>query len=201
MNKGKVKRKGKPIIESNMKRYTFFTYYERNNSYSIEQCCAKTLDDAEHRFVDLINLPYIKNRGKEKWHICIKKKWWNPLRVYKYKNLWTIDFIVRNALVLSYVKISEISNINVTENHLFTFALGCVEGGPFITQCEASNIEQAISIWKRRIPYQRYLSKEFRNYLKLSTRKRFVVEELSEMNDVYQLNWEGSNFTLYLLNN
>ncbi|MBQ8715204.1 MAG: hypothetical protein IJ552_08365, partial [Prevotella sp.] len=70
-----------------------------------------------------------------------------------------------------------------------------------ITQCEASNIEQAISIWKRRIPYQRYLSKEFRNYLKLSTRKRFVVEEQSEMNDVCQVNWEGSNFTLYVLKN
>lgn len=35
---------------------------------------------------------------------------------------------------------------------------------PFISQFEASSIYETITIWIKRIPYQKYLSKEFRIY-------------------------------------
>lgn len=35
---------------------------------------------------------------------------------------------------------------------------------PFISQFEASSIDETITIWIKRIPYQKYLSKEFRIY-------------------------------------
>jgi len=201
MRKKRVMKKEKPITGDKAKRYTFFTYYSKDNQCRVLQCTAFSLQEAEHKFVDKVNLPYIKVKGKEEWHNDIGKKWWKPLKLKNNRQLWIVDFLIRNNQIICYIKMSEAHDLNIMNTNIYTFALECIEGGPFITQCEASNIEQAISIWKRRIPYQRYLSKEFRNYLKLSTRKRFVVEELSEMNDVYQLNWEGSNFTLYLLNN
>ena len=52
-------------MEDQMKRYTFFTYYDKDDSYRLTQCDAKTIEEAEHKFADLINLLHIKTSGKK----------------------------------------------------------------------------------------------------------------------------------------
>ena len=182
-----------------MKKYTFFTYYDRDDSYRITQCVAKTIVDAEHKFADLINLPYIKTSGKKEWHHDIDAKLMEPLKVNKYLDIWTVDFIIRNNFIMSFVKISEIIDIPHKESCLFTFALGCLEGGPFIIQCEASSLDEAINIWIKRIPYQRYLSKGFRIKLKTDISNKYTVEEIYGMYNAYKIDWEGCNSTLFVL--
>ena len=111
MKREKAMIQEKLIIEDKMKIYTFITYYDKDESYRLTQCVAKTIEEAEHIFADLINLPYIKISGKKDWHLGIEKKWWEPLKVNKYKDIWAVDFIVRNNFVMSFVKISEILDI------------------------------------------------------------------------------------------
>ena len=65
MKKEKVMIQEKLIIEDKMKRFTFLTYYDKDDSYRLTQCVAKTIEDAEHKFADLANLPYIKISGKK----------------------------------------------------------------------------------------------------------------------------------------
>ena len=84
MKREKVMIQERPIIEDKLKRYTFFTYYDKDDSYRLTQCVAKTIEEAEHKFVDLINLPYIKTSGRKEWHHDIEKKWLAPLKVNKY---------------------------------------------------------------------------------------------------------------------
>ena len=199
MKKEKVMIQEKLIIEDKMKIYTFITYYDKDESYRLTQCVAKTIEEAEHIFADLINLPYIKISGKKDWHLGIEKKWWEPLKVNKYKDIWAVDFIVRNNFVMSFVKISEILDIFQKELYLFTFALGCIEGGPFITQFEASSIDEAITIWIKRIPYQRYLSKGFRMKLKTDISKKYNVEEMYGMKYAYKIDWDGCKSTLFVI--
>ncbi len=74
MKRKRVMIKEKLIIGDKKKKYTFFTYYDRDNSYRITQCVAKTIEDAEHKFVDLINLPYIKKKGKRRVAYLYKKE-------------------------------------------------------------------------------------------------------------------------------
>jgi len=199
MKKKRVMIREKLIIGDKLKRYTFFTYYDRDNTYRITQCIANTIEDAEQKFVDLINLPYIKTAGKKEWHLSIENNWWKPLKVNKYKDIWAVDFIIRNNFIMSFVKISDIPDVSCKKLCLFTFALGCIEGGPFIIQCEASSLEKAISIWIKRISYQKYLSKDFRIYLKTNISKKYNVTELSEMKKAYKIDWEGCESTLFVI--
>ncbi len=159
MKKEKVMKQEKLIIEDKMKRYTFFSWYDKDNSYRLTQCVAKNIKDAEHIFADSINLPYIKTAGKKEWHLDIDEKWWDPLKINKYRDIWSADYVIRNNFITSYIKLSEDFDVPHKELCLFTFALGCIEGGPFLFQIEASSIDEAITIWIKRIPYQRYLSK------------------------------------------
>ena len=199
MKRKRVMIKEKLIIGDKKKRYTFFTYYDRDNSYRITQCVAKTIEDAEHKFADLINLPYIKTAGKKEWHLSIENNWWKPLKVNKYKDIWTVDYIIRNNFVMSFIKISEIPDLSCKELYLFTFALGCIEGGPFIIQCEASSLEEAIFIWNKRIPYQKYLSKEFRTKLKTDTSKPYNIIEQYGMKNAYKIVWNSCESTLFVI--
>ncbi len=82
---------------------------------------------------------------------------------------------------------------------LFTFALGCLEGGPFVVQCEASSLDEAISIWIKRIPYQKYLSKEFRKKIKTDISKNYKVEEMYGMKNAYKIDWDGCDSTLFVV--
>ena len=199
MKREKAMIQEKLIIEDKMKRYTFFTYYDKDESYRLTQCVAKTIKDAEHIFADLITLPYIKESGKKEWHVDIDKKDWEPSKVYKYKDIWTVDFIIRNNFIMSFVKISDILEVPQKELCLFTFAFGCLEGGPFIIQCETSSLDEAISIWIKRIPYQRYLSKEFRIKLKSDISKKYNIEEMYGMKNAYKIDWDGCESTLFVI--
>ena len=182
-----------------MKRYTFFTYYDKDDSYRLTQCEAKTIEEAEHKFVDLINLPYIKTSGRMEWHHDIDKKWLAPLKVNKYIDVWTVDFIIRNNFIMNYVKISEILDVPREELCLFTFALRCFEGGPFVIQCKAFSLDEAIAIWIKRIPYQKYLSKEFRKKIKTEISKKYYVEEIYGMKNAYKIDWDGCDSTLFVV--
>lgn len=199
MKKEKVMIQEKLIIEDKMKRFTFLTYYDKDDSYRLTQCVAKTIEDAEHKFADLANLPYIKISGKQEWHLAIDKRIWEPLKVNKYRDIWSVDFIIRNNFIMSFVKISEIYDFPHKDLYLFTFALGCKEGGPFIVQCKASSIDEAITIWIKRIPYQRYLSKGFRIKLKTEISKNYNVEEVFGMKNAYKIDWDGCESTLFVI--
>ena len=171
MKREKVMIQEKLIIDDNMKRYTYFSWYNKDDTYRLTQCFAKTIEDAEHQFADTINLPYIKVAGKKDWHFAIDQKWWPPQKINRYRDVWSSDYVIRNNFITGYIKVSEDIDVPHKELYLFTFALGCIEGGPFIFQIEASSIDEAIAIWIKRIPYQRYLSKEFRIKLKTDISK------------------------------
>ena len=100
---------------------------------------------------------------------------------------------------MSFVKISDIIEDSQKELCLFTFAFGCLEGGPFIIQCKASSLDEAISIWIKRIPYQRYLSKGFRIKLKTDISKKYNVEEMYGMKNAYKIDWDGCKSTLFVI--
>lgn len=190
----------KLIIEDKMKRYTFFSWYDKDNSYRLTQCVAKNIKDAEHIFADTINLPYIKTTGKKEWHFDIDEKWWDPLKINKYRDIWSADYVIRNNFITSYIKVSEIFDIpHKEEMYLFTFALGCIEGGPFIIQFKASSLDEAMAIWIKRIPYQRYLSKEFRIKLKTDISKKYSIEEMYGMENAYKIDWGGCDSSLFVI--
>ena len=199
MKKEKVMKQEKLIIEDKMKRYTFFSWYDKDNSYRLTQCVAKNIKDAEHIFADSINLPYIKTAGKKEWHLDIDEKWWDPLKINKYRDIWSADYVIRNNFITSYIKLSEDFDVPHKELCLFTFALGCIEGGPFLFQIEASSIDEAITIWIKRIPYQRYLSKGFRIKLKTDVSKKYSIEEMYGMENAYKIDWVGCDSSLFVI--
>ena len=81
----------------------------------------------------------------------------------------------------------------------FTFALGCKEGGPFIFQLEAPSLDEAMPLLIKRIPYQRYLSKEYRIKLKTILLNNYTIEEMSGMKNAYRIDWEGRESTLFVV--
>ena len=189
----------KLIIGDNMKRYTYFLWYDKDRKYRLTQCVAKTIEDAEHQFADVIDLPYIKAAGKKEWHFAIDQKWWPPLKMYRYRDVWASDHLIRNNFITGYIKVSEDIDVPCKESLFFTFALGCKEGGPFIFQFEAPSLDEAMPIWIKRIPYQRYLSKEYRIKLKTILLNNYTIEEISGMKNAYRIDWEGRESSLFVV--
>ena len=199
MKREKVMKQEKSIIGDKMKRYTFFTYYDRDDSYRITQCVAKTIEEAEHKFADIIKLPFIKKYGNKEMHEDIDKKYLPPLKVNKYIDIWAVDFIIRNNFIMNFVKISEALDVPIKGLCLFTFALGCLEGGPFVIQCKAFSLGEAIAIWIKRISYQKYLSKEFRIKIRTGISKKYYINEICGMKNAYIIDWDGCDSILYVV--
>ena len=187
------------ILGDNMKRYTYFSWYDKDGTYRLSQCVARTIEDAEHQFADTIDLPYIKAAGKKEWHFAIDQKWWPPLKINRYKDIWSSDYVIRNNFITGYVKVSEDIDVPHKEMYFFTFALGCKEGGPFIFQLEAPSLDEAMPLLIKRIPYQRYLSKEYRIKLKTILLNNYTIEEMSGMKNAYRIDWEGRESTLFVV--